>query len=816
MFESDHADLEQALGYIDPATLDYQEWLEVGMALHESGLPCSLWDEWSRRDPERYHEGECARKWSGFGSGDGRVRSGTVAKMARDRGWLPGAGGQPDEAMGWDDLVSGAPSPIVDSSWIEGVPVAQPTDAEWDPAGELVRYLGALFDEDDRVGYVTRSFERDGRWIPADKGVYTRTAGEIIAMAKGCGGDLGAAIGDWNPEAGAWIRFNPLDGRGVRNANVTEFRYALVESDSLPVEKQHEIMLALELPIAALVDSGNKSLHAIVRVDAADYAEYRKRVDRLYEVCRKNGLEPDVQNKNPSRLSRMPGVRRGGRKQHLVATGIGKRSWDEWWEWVQEVQDDLPDPEGLDSVWDDMPELAPPLIDGVLRRGHKMLLAGPSKAGKSFALIELCCAIAEGREWLGWRCARGRVLYVNLELDRASCLHRFRDVYGALGWEPGHLASIDVWNLRGKSVPMDRLAPKLIRRANRKGYDAVVIDPIYKVITGDENSADQMAAFCNQFDLIAAQLGCAVIYCHHHSKGFQGQKRSMDRASGSGVFARDPDALLDMTELHMTDECRGARATQLEWVELQRIADERDPGWRERAGMDPQNSPMQFMAWASDHMPEKVNRELLSASQAVREASRSWTAWRIDGTLREFPKFEPVNLWFDYPTHAPDADGSLSDLSVEGEPAPWGERQRNGSKSTSDKYAKQRETRFRWILEKIYPACEHHRVTKRDDEGNEIDLGAGWAKRADIQRKYDELAVNASGRELRDALFSGKGGNIPKSDAKNKWQETSEWPFEVVTTGKSGAQTVWYRPREDGSGEPIGWGDAVRWSDGSE
>ena len=39
------------------------------------------------------------------------------------------------------------------------------------------------------------------------------------------------------------------------------------------------------------------------------------------------------------------------------------------------------------AAWENMPELSPALIEGVLRQGHKMLLAGPSKAGKSFALI---------------------------------------------------------------------------------------------------------------------------------------------------------------------------------------------------------------------------------------------------------------------------------------------------------------------------------------------------------------------------------------------------------------------------------------------
>ena len=121
-----------------------------------------------------------------------------------------------------------------------------------------------------------------------------------------------------------------------------------------------------------------------------------KRVDYLYAVCKKNGLEIDTQNRNPSRLSRMPGVMRQGHKQFLVDTNIGKASFVEWQEWIEAVNDDLPEPESISEIWDNLPELAKPLIDNVLRQGHKMLIAGPSKAGKSYALIELCCAIAEG------------------------------------------------------------------------------------------------------------------------------------------------------------------------------------------------------------------------------------------------------------------------------------------------------------------------------------------------------------------------------------------------------------------------------------
>lgn len=184
----------------------------------------------------------------------------------------------------------------------------------------------------------------------------------------------------------------------------------------MELSRQNAIIRELELPVACLVYSGGKSIHAIVHIDAVDYHEYRKRVDYLYSVCKKNGLDIDQQNKNPSRLSRMPGVIRNGHKQFLIDTNIGKTSWDEWKEWIESVNDDLPDPESLEGVWDHLPELAPPLIDGVLRQGHKMLIAGPSKAGKSFALIELCIAIAEGSKWLNWRCAQGRSCTLTLNL----------------------------------------------------------------------------------------------------------------------------------------------------------------------------------------------------------------------------------------------------------------------------------------------------------------------------------------------------------------------------------------------------------------
>ncbi|MHB8984084.1 MAG: PriCT-2 domain-containing protein, partial [Carboxydocellales bacterium] len=405
-------DLLEILNHIDPAQLDYSSWCAVGMALKDAGHTAADWDAWSKRDSGRYHQGECFKKWGSFQGSPTPVTSGTIVQLAKDQGWRPEKS-ESNYELEWNAVIGSKDELVViNKDWVEGREVNEPD--KWNPVVDLVKYLEILFEASENVGYVTESWEKDGKFLPT-KGCWDRTSGELIQQLNNCNGDIGAVLGDYKPEVGAWIRFNPLDGKGAKNENVTEFRYALVESDDMEIDKQNAIIRELELPVACLVHSGKKSLHAIVRIEAGSYEEYRKRVDYLYDVCRKNGLKVDTQNRNPSRLSRMPGVMRNGQKQFLVDTNIGKESWKDWQDWIEAINDDLPEPESMASVWDKLPDLAPNLINDVLRQGHKMLLAGPSKAAKSYLLIELCCSIAEGRKWLDWQCTQGKIMYVNLE-----------------------------------------------------------------------------------------------------------------------------------------------------------------------------------------------------------------------------------------------------------------------------------------------------------------------------------------------------------------------------------------------------------------
>ena len=585
----------ELLKYINPD--DYDNWVTVGMALKHEGHSVDLYRQWSMGS-SKYKEGDCEKKWKSFNENTATiVTGGTIYQMAVEGGYKPDKGEALDLNELWLDEA------IVDTAFVapETVPGV---GRNYDDKGDMLEYLTELFQPDDYVGICTTFFkDEDEKWKPSGNG-QRRTAKDIIEKLKT--GSIKMALGSLNKDAGVYVRFNPLDGQGEGNNNVTRRTYCLIESDTDSIGRQYSLLKKMNLPIRFLIHSGGKSLHAIVHVDAVNAEQYRERVNKLYQFCKKNGLTPDEQDKNESRYSRLPGVKRGDSWQYIIGRNLGAENYDEWVKWAEEQVDDLPEDVSYADVMDNLPPLKEELIPGVLRVGHKMLLAGPSKAGKSFLLINLCISIAEGITWLGMKCKQGRVLYVNLELDPDSCFHRIAEIYQRLGVTPQHPDYLQVWNLRGHAVPMNRLAPLLIQRFKEKHYEAIVIDPIYKVITGDENNATEMSQFCSYFDKVAAEMGVAVIYCHHHSKGAQGKyANAADRSSGSGVFARDPDAILDLSQLK------------------------------------------------TESNEEKYKNQYPDACEEL-------TAWELSGTLREFPPMKFKRLWFDYPIHRVDEHNFLA------------------------------------------------------------------------------------------------------------------------------------------------------------
>ena len=170
--------------------------------------------------------------------------------------------------------------------------------------------FAALYDKDEFINVVT------------DFTIEEQKDGKAKANPRGAGRTM--QRDDWmrwirahgvpQSEAGAWIRTNPVNqhGSGKHGAfcdcDVGSYRFCLLESDYLPLDLQLSLWARLPLPVSAIIDVGGRSAHAWVKLNCEGAKEYEAKVERIYTLLARFGICQN--NKNPSRLSRLPGARR--------------------------------------------------------------------------------------------------------------------------------------------------------------------------------------------------------------------------------------------------------------------------------------------------------------------------------------------------------------------------------------------------------------------------------------------------------------------------------------------------------------------------
>ncbi len=141
-----------------------------------------------------------------------------------------------------------------------------------------------------------------------------------------------------------------------------------------------------------------------------------------------------------------------------------------------------------------------------------------------------------------------KVVIFDLELTRRGVRRRLKQIQKELGGE-GDFDNLKICCLRGKARRFCGNLKAVREQIREQNFEVVIIDPVYKFLLGkEENSNGIVASVLEELTEFCAELGVALIYVHHHSKGNQAGKDSLDRGAGAGAWARDPDALLDLTE----------------------------------------------------------------------------------------------------------------------------------------------------------------------------------------------------------------------------------------------------------------------------
>ncbi len=254
-YQTNLQNLQNALSFI-PAD-DYNVYRDVMAALKHEALEgkieeadaIALARNWASTST-KFDAKEFERKWASFRdayTGD-LIGAGSIIKMAKSYGYGPLQREVGKIGIGSFVDISGLNMPQNTQS-VSILPNA-PLSAS-DQERQIMQFLD-LYQDTDRLNIVIGAthLEKNDKWIPDGKGI-TRTAAEWrevihegfskystpFAMYYNETDDNGNRV-SYNPAAGVWVRINPLDGHGIGNGNVTSFRYALIESDSMEKVQQ--------------------------------------------------------------------------------------------------------------------------------------------------------------------------------------------------------------------------------------------------------------------------------------------------------------------------------------------------------------------------------------------------------------------------------------------------------------------------------------------------------------------------------------------------------------------------------------------------
>lgn len=361
--------------------------------------------------------------------------------------------------------------------------------------------------------------DEDGRYFPASKGTFQTVQWWIDRY-------FGESATD--PELfrdkpqGAYIRINPTkpDDFSGRDDSVAVYRHLLVEFDTRPKEEQYAIFKQSNLPISCLIDSGGKSIHAWVRLDAKNEEEWRLRRQAVFDYL--SDYEPDAMTKNPSRWSRLGGVMRGNREQTVLALNIGVESWDAWVSYLESSE--VPDEISVDDLYEFDTDNDPTTVLGNrwLCKGGSLSIIGQSGIGKSSFLMQMAIMLAIGRPFFGIEVKKPyRCIVMQAENDTGDLAEAFKGIVSSMSLTEQEKTLLRT-NIKFYRETV-KVGESFVKQARRlivhNKADFFFADPLLSFAGGDISAQAYASQFLrNWIQPVLMETGVVWIWLHHTGK----------------------------------------------------------------------------------------------------------------------------------------------------------------------------------------------------------------------------------------------------------------------------------------------------------
>jgi RecA-family ATPase len=201
------------------------------------------------------------------------------------------------------------------------------------------------------------------------------------------------------------------------------------------------------------------------------------------------------------------------------------------------------------KVFTDVPPPRKYVVNPWFGKGKLSFFAGTGGLGKSFLMLDLAASVALGHRWLGMPVTKGRVVILNWEDELEEIDRRLHFVTqnlarrrGATGKDLRELRMTVAQNVRIESLlgkelyflrDVDRNVTRtpdvarLAAKLNELGPDLIIVDPLSRLHTLNENDNSIGSAIVSALDSLRAATGAAVLVPAHTNK-------EADKSNGRG------------------------------------------------------------------------------------------------------------------------------------------------------------------------------------------------------------------------------------------------------------------------------------------
>ncbi len=200
------------------------------------------------------------------------------------------------------------------------------------------------------------------------------------------------------------------------------------------------------------------------------------------------------------------------------------------------------------------PKLKAIIGDGLMYEGNKVLLYGKYKGYKSMVCMRFALSLVTGKPWLGFQLPEEGTscMYLQLEMSEPLLQQRYLVMTGGERHfekkTPFHL-----WTEFFLKLDSEKGLHTLMENLEIHKPEVLIIDPLYKIMTGNISDAQSVAKMLDGLDAVLAEFPhMSMMLINHTRKASDGDDNwGSDDMIGSSIFSNWADSIIkiEMTQL---------------------------------------------------------------------------------------------------------------------------------------------------------------------------------------------------------------------------------------------------------------------------